>query len=190
MMNLIFVLMILAGCASFVIAGNGAGALEAMTNGCLKSVELIFSLSGAYILWMGIMKTAERAGLVGALARAMNRPLSLLMPGKKRGEAEAAGPVALNLAANFFGLGNAATPFGIAAMRELSDGTGRATDNMAMFIALNASAVELLPTTVIAIRSACGSTAPYSIVLPTLLASLASAAAAVVSCRLLAKVFK
>lgn len=186
MMNFVFVLMIAAGAAAFVISGDGAGALGAMTAGCAKAVELIFSLAGAYIFWMGTMKIAERAGLVKKLARTMEKPLSRLMPGAER----AAGPVTLNLAANFFGLGNAATPFGVAAMRELSDGTGRATDNMAMFIALNASAVELLPTAVIAIRTACGSAAPYSVAIPTFIASIASAAAAVVSCRLLARVVR
>lgn len=186
MMNFVFVLMIAAGAAAFVISGDGAGALGAMTAGCAKAVELIFSLAGAYIFWMGIMKIAERAGLVKKLAGKMEKPLSRLMPGAER----AAGPVTLNLAANFFGLGNAATPFGVAAMRELSDGTGGATDNMAMFIALNASAVELLPTAVIAIRTACGSSAPYSVAIPTFIASIASAAAAVVSCRLLARVVR
>lgn len=186
MMNLVFLLMIAAGAAAFVINGDGAGALAAMTSGCARSVELVFSLAGAYIFWMGLFKIAERAGLVKRLAKLMERPLSRLMPGA----GGASGAVTLNLAANFFGLGNAATPFGVRAMRELDEGTGRATDNMAMFIALNSSAVELLPTTVIAVRSACGSASPYSIVVPTFIASVASAIAAVASCRLLSRVFK
>ena len=117
------------------------------------------------------------------LANAMKKPLGLLMPDAE----EAMGPIALNLAANFFGLGNAATPFGVAAMKKLSRGDGIATDDMCMFLALNSSAIELLPTTVIALRTACGSADPYDIVLPTFIASVISAAVAALSCKLLEK---
>ena len=178
--------MIAVGIVFCVISGNGAGALESLTKGCAEAISLTLSLAGPYMLWSGLMRVAEKAGLVSVLAKLMRRPLALLMPDSEN----AAAPVTLNLAANFFGLGNAATPFGIEAMKRLDRGDGRASDAMAMFIALNASAVELLPTGVIAIRSACGSADPYSIALPTFLASLAAAAAAVISCRILGRVFK
>ena len=186
MMDLVFGIMIIAGISVFAVQGNGAGALEALARGCDGAVSLTLSLAGTYMLWMGLMNIAEKAGLVKKLAELMKKPLGLLMP--EAGEALA--PVTLNLAANFFGLGNAATPFGVAAMKALDEGCGTASDNMVMFIALNASAVELLPTTVIAIRTACGSADPWSIALPTFIASVAAAAAAVISCRLLSKAIK
>ena len=101
---------------------------------------------------------------------------------------EAMAPITLNLAANFLGLGSAATPFGIEAMAELQKANrlgNAASDDMCMFIALNSSAVELLPTSVLALRAAAGSTDPYCVVLPTFIASLVSASCAVLLCLLL-----
>lgn len=186
MMAWVFGIMTAAGLLIFMINGDGSGALEALVKGCDGAVSLTVTLAGAYILWSGLMRIAEKADLIEKLAKRMQKPLSFLMPGC----GDAAAPVALNLAANFFGLGAAATPFGIEAMQRLDRGDGRASNNMVMFIALNSSAIELLPTGVIALRTACGSAAPYDIVLPTFLASIAAAAAAVLSCKLLERVFK
>lgn len=186
MMNWVFVILIAVGTAFFLIKGDGAGALEALTEGCSGAITLTLSLAGPYMLWSGLMRIAEKAGLTEKLARLSQKPLSALMPDA----GEAAAPVTLNLAANFLGLGNAATPFGIEAMKKLDRGDGRASDSMAMFIALNSSCLELMPTSVIAVRTACGSSDPYSVVLPTFAASLAAAIAAIVSCRLLGKLFK
>ena len=186
MMKWVFAGMMLLGIALFAARGDGSGALNALAEGAGSAVELSITLAGSYMLWMGVMNIAREAGLIEKLAAAMKKPLRLLMPGA----GEAAAPVTLNLAANFFGLGNAATPFGIEAMKKLDKGDGRATDDMAMFIALNSSAIELLPTSVIAVRTACGSAAPYDVVIPTFIASAAAAAAAVVSCKLLSKVFR
>lgn len=186
MMAWIFGIMTAAGIILFAVKGDGAGALAALVKGCEGAVSLTLTLAGAYLFWSGLMRIADEAGLVKKLARLMRRPLGLLMPDAP----EAAAPVTLNLAANFFGLGNAATPFGLEAMRKLDRGDGRASDSMAMFIALNSSAVELLPTSVIAVRTACGSAEPYSIAVPTFLASIAAAATAVISCRALGRVIK
>ena len=181
MMMWIFGGMLAIGLGVFVADGNSSGALEALMQGSAQAVELTLSLAGAYMLWLGLMNIAKQAGLIEKMAQKMQKPLGFLMPGA----GEAAAPVALNLAANFFGLGNAATPFGIEAMKALGDGAGTATNNMCMFAALNSSAIELLPTTVIAIRAACGSADPNDIILPTFLASIVSAAAAIISCKLL-----
>ena len=186
MMTWIFGGMIAIGLGYFAAAGDGAGAMSALLGGAEQAVELTISLAGTYLLWTGLMNIAKHAGLIEKLARLMQRPLGRLMP--NAGEAMA--PITLNLAANFFGLGNAATPFGVAAMKLLDRGDGVATDDMCMFAALNSSAVELMPTTVIAIRTACGSAAPYDIIVPTFLASIAAAAAAIMSCRALERLGK
>lgn len=165
------------------INGDGAQSLAYMLEGAESAVTLSISLAGSYILWMGIMNIAKRAGLIEGLARVAEKPLKLLMPGI----GSAAAPVTLNLTANFFGLGNAATPFGLEAMRRLKQESkldGIASNNMCMFLSLNASAIELLPTTVIAVRTACGSADAYSIVTPTLLSSIVAAIAAVTLCKL------
>ena len=179
MMTWIFGGMIAVGLGFYMADGRGAEALGALLSGAEQAVELTIALAGTYMLWMGLMNVADEAGLIKKLANTMKKPLGRLMP-----EAgEALGPITLNLAANFFGLGNAATPFGVEAMKMLRRGDGVASNDMCMFIALNSSAIELMPTTVIAIRTACGSAAPYDIILPTFAASVVSAAAAVLSCR-------
>lgn len=167
--------------------GDGMDALTYMLEGADSAVTLSLSLAGSYILWMGIMNIAKRAGLIESLSRLMRRPLRLLMPNVGL----AAAPITLNLAANFFGLGNAATPFGLEAMRQLDKQAGNVdfcTNEMCMFLALNSSAIEMLPSTVIAIRTACGSASPYSIVLPTLISSVLAALAAIAACKLLERI--
>lgn len=182
MMSWIFTLMICAGIVLGTARGEPGAVLSTLTDGADNAVKLILTLFGSYLLWMGLINVANRAGLTEKLARLMRRPLSLLMP--KIGDAAA--PIALNLSANFIGLANAATPFGIEAMKQLSVQNGRkttASKEICMFLALNASAVELLPTSVIAVRAACGSADPYSIVLPTFISSLFAALAAVLTCK-------
>ena len=187
MMAWIFTIMAAVGILLCCLNGSGSDALAYMLEGADSAVTLSLSLAGSYILWMGIMNIAKRAGLIEALSNLMRRPLRLLMPNV----GEAAAPITLNLAANFFGLGNAATPFGIEAMKQLSKqarGVDFCTNEMCMFLALNSSAIEMLPATVIAIRTACGSATPYSIVLPTLVSSVLSAIAAIAACKLLERV--
>ncbi|MBO6061050.1 MAG: spore maturation protein [Clostridia bacterium] len=181
MMMWVFGGMIAVGLGFYIAGGMGAEALAALLNGAEQAVELTVSLAGTYLLWTGLMNIASEAGLIKKLANAMKKPLGLLMPDA----GDAMGPITLNLAANFFGLGNAATPFGVAAVKRLSRGDGVATDDMCMFLALNSSAIELMPTTVIAVRTACGSKTPYDIILPTFAASVVSAAAAIICCKAL-----
>lgn len=184
--------MLLVGLIACMVSGNAEGAMDAMLAGAGEAVTLSLSLAGAYMLWMGLMNVAKEAGLIDALARAVRKPLALLFP-RSPG---AVAPVTLNLAANFFGMGSAATPFGLAAMKELRaaadrDGVpeGMASDDMCMFLSLNSSAVELLPTSVLALRAAAGSTDVYCVVLPTFLASLLAFASAIALCRFFCRVW-
>ena len=109
--------MITVGLGFYAAQGRGAEALTALLSGTEQAVELTLALAGTYMLWMGLMNVASEAGLIKKLANAMKKPLGLLMPNA----GEAMGPITLNLAANFFGLGNAATPFGVAAMKKLKE---------------------------------------------------------------------
>ncbi|MBQ4611220.1 MAG: nucleoside recognition protein [Clostridia bacterium] len=186
MMNWLWGILIAAGMAGYALMGDPAGAVDAMMSGAGEAVSLCLSLCGTFMLWMGLMNVAREAGLIDKLGRVMEPVLRRLMPDSPG----AIAPVTLNLSANFFGLGSAATPFGLEAMKEMqkhNPNKAVATDDMCMFIALNSSAIELLPTGVLAMRAASGSQDVYSIVLPTFIASVISAAAAVFMCRLLAK---
>ena len=187
MMSWITTVLFAAGCV--LCALRGVSPLDELISGADGAVKLCASLAGSYLVWMGLMNVAKRAGLVEKLARLIQKPLGLLMPGVKG----AAAPITMNLAANFFGLGSAATPFGIEAMRELrreSGGSDRATAKICMFLALNASAIELLPTNVLAIRFSLGAADAYSVVLPTLISSVFAAAAAIIACKAFAMMEK
>lgn len=184
MMNYIWGILTAAGIAGFMAGGEPEAAMDALTAGAGEAVELMLTLSGGFMLWMGLMNVAKEAGLITSLGRVMRPVISWLMPDSP----SAVAPVTLNLAANFFGLGSAATPFGLEAMREMalySPYEDAASDDMCMFIALNASAIELLPVGVLTLRAAAGSEDVYSVVLPTFIASLITAALTILLCRAL-----
>jgi spore maturation protein A len=156
-----------------------------------QAVTLAIGLAGVMTLWLGLMRVAEEAGLVRALARSLRPALRRLFPSVPA-DHPALGAIVMNVAANAFGLGNAATPFGLKAMQELetlNPHPGTATDAQALLCAINTASIQLVPATVIAMRAAAGSRAPAEIVGATLLASLCGVAAAVLAARLLAPLF-
>ena len=186
MMNRIFGGMILIGIIAGILSGGGGEVAESMIAGMGEAVTLTIGLAGAFMFWMGIMEVARDLGVIEKLAKITRPLLKKLFPNA----GEAVAPITLNLAANFFGMGSAATPFGLDAMRELERSNKRAgvaTDDMCMFIALNASALELLPTGVIALRSAAGSHDPYAIIVPTFIASVISFVSAIILAKLFAR---
>lgn len=179
-MNLIWLIVMVLSILMGLINGQYAGMSEAVLSSCGDAIRLCLSLAGAYALWCGLLAILEDAGLMRALARRM-RPLMGLFPGV-RGKEDVEDAVATNLAANMLGLGNAATPAGIRAirgMKDISPDGERASDAMCMFLVVNASSLQLLPTTVVSLRAAAGAAQPFDIVMPTLLATLCSLVAAV-----------
>jgi len=162
---------------------------KAMVDSAAGAVELAIGLVGVMTLFLGLMKVAEAGGLLRIIARLI-RPLMVRLFPEVPTEHPAMGAMILNLSANVMGLGNAATPFGIRAMQELNKlnpAPGTATDAMALFLAINTSSVTLLPTGVIALRAAAGSTDPAAIFPTTLFATACSTVVAVVSAKLLAR---
>lgn len=181
MMNWIWGGMFIGALAVGMITGQGGAVADAAIAGAGEAVSLCISLCGAYMLWMGVLNVAREAGLIQRLARALHPLLGRLFPHSE----SAVAPITLNLAANFFGMGSAATPFGLEAMAEMQKTNpvpDRATDDMCLFLCLNVSALELLPTSVLALRTAWGSADVYAVVLPTFLASILCAAAALLGC--------
>jgi spore maturation protein A len=135
------------------------------------------------------MRVAEEAGLVAVVAR-LARPLLRRLFPEVPPEHPAMGAMVMNVAANMLGLGNAATPFGLEAMRrldELNPEKGVASDAQALFCALNTASLQLVPATVIALRAAAGSRTPAAILGPTVVATACAATAAVVAAKLLAR---
>jgi len=159
---------------------------KAMITSAGGAVELAIGLVGVMALFLGLMKVAEAGGMLTILARLI-RPLMVKLFPDVPAEHPAMGAMILNLSANMLGLGNAATPFGIRAMQELdklNPQRGTATNAMALFLAINTSSVTLLPSGVIALRAAAGSSDPAAILPTTLFATIGSTAVAVVAAKL------
>lgn len=154
-----------------VICGLMNGSIGAVSNavlgGCTAGVELAFSLAGTLALWSGVMETARRSGLTKTLSRVF-LPVTggLLFPGLRR-DSPALEAISMNMTANLLGLGNAATPLGITAMKALEQetgGDGTASPEMVTFVVLNTASLQLLPTTSAYLRLKAGSANPMEIV--------------------------
>jgi spore maturation protein A len=186
-MNVVFVLLFVAALIAAVLHGDAKAVGLGAISGAGDAVALAIGLIGVMSLWLGLLKIAEKAGLVEKLARAARpifRPLFRDVPDGH----PAISAMLLNIAANMLGLGNAATPFGIKAMEELeklNPNKGTATNAQALFVAINTASLQLVPTTVIGMRVAAGSRDPAGILLPTLLATACSLTMAIVSAKLL-----
>jgi len=196
-MNGIFAGIVLAAFAAAAVrqlaGGHAAGASpmealsRAMVDSAAASVTLALGLVGVMALFLGVMKIAEKGGLLVVIARTVQPLMVKLFPDVPRGH-PAMGAMVLNISANVLGLGNAATPFGIRAMQELdrlNPHKGTASDSMAMFLVINTASVTLLPTGVIALRAASGSQDPAGIVSTTLFATIVSTAVAIIAALLL-----
>ena len=173
--------------------GVGNAPMEAMASAMLAAaadaVTLAFGLIGVMTLFLGLMKIAEAGGLLALIARLVRPLMTRLFPDVPP-DHPAMGAMVMNASANFLGLGNAATPFGIRAMQELdklNPHKGTATDAMVMFLAINTANVTVLPTTVIALRAAAGSADPAGIVASTLFATVVSTAVAILAARYFAR---
>jgi len=165
--------------------GRVAGLTAAAAESAARAVTLAIGLVGVMTLWLGLVKVAEEAGLVEALARAVRPVMRRLFP-EVPPEHPAMGAMVMNIAANLLGLGNAATPFGVKAMQELealNPRPGVASDAQALFCAMNTASLQLVPATVIALRTGAGSRAPAEIIGATLLASACGVTVAVLAAK-------
>ncbi|MCF8035336.1 MAG: spore maturation protein [Desulfobacteraceae bacterium] len=150
------------------------------------AVELAIGLIGVMTLFLGLMKVAEKGGLLQVISRLL-RPLMVRLFPDVPADHPAMGAMILNMSANALGLGNAATPFGIRAMQELdklNTRKGTATNAMALFLAINTSSITLLPTGVIALRASAGSADPAGILPTTLFATLGSSIVGIAAAKL------
>ena len=154
MVNAIWLFMIIIGFLVALFFGDLEATTQAALDGAKYAVELCVGLLGIYALWLGLMKVAEKSGLVEAISKKMRGVMGILFPGVPAGH-PAMGAMTMNLIANMLGLGNAATPLGIKAMHELqgiNKNKDTATHDMCMFLIINTSSVQHIPTTVIALE--------------------------------------
>ena len=185
MMSYVWSGMILLACIFGLFSGN----LQTVTTGAFEgaeaAVKMILSLLGMMCLWTGLLEIAKRSGLTKALAKFARPLIKILFPHLKP-DGAAASAIIMNMTANFLGLSNAATPLGLKAMKELDklNGVkGRASDEMCMFIVINTASINLIPTTLITLRHAAGSTDVFGIMLPVWICSVLSVTAGVMAVR-------
>lgn len=166
-MNKIWLLMMLLGTAALLLA-NPSATFSSMLDASASAVELCISLCAIYAVWLGILEILDQSGLSDKLAKLLRPVIKRLF---KNSDEKTHRYIAVNVSANMLGLGNAATPYGIKAMNALDDKSGVATQSMIMLMVLNATSIQLIPSTTIGLRIAAGSNSPNDIILPTLIAT-------------------
>jgi len=172
--------------------GTAAAVTKASVDSAETAVEISLGLIGIMTLWLGIMRVAEKAGLVAMLARVLTPFRRLLFP-EVPPDHPAIGAMIMNLAANMLGLSNAATPLGIKAMEELQELNPEketASNAMVTFLVLNTAGIQFIPATIIGVLAAAGSKNPTAIISTTIVATLCGAIAAVTTAKILQRFFR
>lgn len=189
-MSRIFSFMLLLSVVCAVFLGNGAALAAAVTEGAQSGITLVVSMAGSLCLWSGVGKLMEQAGLTGALSRLIRPLLRRLFP-STRTDAALAANLSGNICANFLGLGNAATPMGIQAVKAMARHAppGTASDEMCRLVVLNTASIQLIPATVAAVRSSLGCTSPFDILPAVWVTSFCSAGLGVIAAWYLGKVW-
>ena len=170
-MNYIFYFLIVISIVIGAINGRLQEVVNAIMTGAELSVKVAISLIGIMAFWLGIMKIAEKSGVITFISNLI-KPITKKLFNEIPENSPAIGDIAMNFTANAFGLANAATPFGIKAMEELQKENlqkGTASNSMCLFLGMNTAGFQLVPTTVIAILAGIGYKNPTQIIAPTLL---------------------
>ena len=192
MLNIIWPVFIILSFSYAIFSGN----LEQLNNSIFEStadaVNLCISLLGTICLWNGIMQVASKTTILQKLTRFLKPVIRFLFP-EIQGNSIVYQEIAMNMVANILGLGNAATPLGLKAMKSMQKENPQKdtlTNSMATFIILNTASIQIIPTTVIAIRSSLGSENPTSIVFPVWIATVCAAVAGMTATKLFIKFSK
>lgn len=185
-MNRIWLVMIFLSIC-FLLWSDPGSVLSEMLDASSQALSLSAQLCAVYAVWMGILELVQASGLSQKLAKILH-PVIKKVFNVKDPETEAL--IAMNISANMLGLGNASTPLAIKAMKRMDTGSPVASPAMIMLIVINATSIQLLPTTVIGLRQAAGSTSAADIILPTLITTVCTTVLAIVLVKLCHKIFK
>ena len=186
-MNYIWYILIIISFIFGILNGSLNDVTKAIFSGCELSVKIALTLLGIMTFWLGIMKIAEKSGIVEFLSKIL-KPIARIIFPEIPSNSPIIGDVAMNFSANALGLGNAATPIGIKAikgMQEINKDKQSASNSMCMLLAMNTAGFQLIPATVIAILAAKGASSPTEIIIPTLIVT----SSAFISAILIAKIF-
>ena len=187
-MSWVFAGMILLSLLAAILTGNGAALSAAVGDGAQKGITLALSLAGSLCLWTGLGKLMELCGISAMLGKLLQPLLGRLFPASKTNEA-LRGCLSGNICANMLGLGNAATPMGIAAAKHLARGN-TANDELCRLVVLNTASIQLIPATVAAVRAANGCRTPFDILPAVWITSFLSAGMGLAMAWLLGRLWK
>lgn len=191
-MNYVFIILIAGSLIIGALNGTLGDVTNSMLEACNTAVKIAFSLIGIMAFWLGMMRIAEKAGLVKVLAKVLEPIAKLLF--KDRGNNEhVTGDIAMSVAANALGLTNAATPIGLKVMKELQEDNPdkeSATDSMCMFLGMNTAGFQIIPATVIAVLVGAGAKNPTEIILPTLIVTVLAFLTAIFTALILKKIWR
>lgn len=184
-MSIVWAGMLALSIFSALMRGRLGVLTPAAMEGAASAITLCLSLAGALCLWSGFAKVMERAGLTRKLGRLLRPFFRHLFPEASR-DAQALGYLTANVSANLLGLGNAATPMGVAAVRRMKELAGKsgATDEMCLLIVMNTASIQLLPTTVASVRASAGAAAPFDILPAVWLTSVCSVGVGLLAAKL------
>lgn len=180
-MNTMFFVMMVASLILVTVVSPDS-AFSIMISGASNAISLALKLCAIYAIWLSVLDIMQKVGMSRALDRLFSPITKRLFKGEDEKTREF---ITLNFSANLLGMGSAATPLGIKAMEGMQDGSDKATDNMILFMVVNATSIQLLPATIIGLRSSYGSASASDIILPSLIATAVSTVCGV----LLAKAF-
>ena len=191
MLNIIWPLFIIISFIYAILNGRVSEVNNSIFESTKSAVELSISLLGTMCLWNGIMQIATKTSIVKHLGKLLNPIMKRIFPDIKK-EEKVHEEITMNIIANIMGLGNAATPLGLKAMKSMqkkNSNKHKLSNSMAIFIVLNTASIQLIPTTVIAIRHSLGSNNPTAMIVPVWIATACAAVAAIISAKILMKKF-
>ncbi len=190
-MNYIFYFLIVFSIVIGAVNGKLQDVVNAVMSGAELSVKIAISLIGIMAFWLGIMRIAEKSGLVKWLSRIL-RPVTKVLFNDVPKHSPVIGDITMNISASALGLSNAATPFGIKAMERLQkynkDKTS-ASDSMCLFLAMNTAGLQLVPTTVLAVLIGIGYKNPTEIIAPTIIVTLIAFSSAIIMSKIAQRIF-
>lgn len=191
MLNIIWPIFIIISFIFALFTGRISELNNAIFDSAADAVEMTITFLGTMCLWNGLMRIVKETSMIDKLSNAISPVMKILFPNIKKGE-KAYKEISINIIANLLGLGNAATPLGIKAMKTLQEENIKKdtlSNSMAMFIVLNTASLQIIPSTVIAIRTSLGSAEPCSIIFPVWCVTILADISGIIATKILMKKF-
>ena len=192
MLNMLWPFFIILSVFFSIILGNVKELNTSIFQSTADAVSLCITLVGTMCLWNGIMQIANKTSIIKEITKILGPIMRILFPNLKK-DSDIYNSISMNIIANILGLGNAATPLGIKSMKLLQDKNVNKmvlNDDMATFIVLNTASIQIIPTTVIAIRTSMGSENPTAIIFPVWIATICAAIAGIFAVKVFIKLGK